>query len=325
VIQNIYANYLLSLLYALFFVYFIPWVDLNGEEFKDIPNYIDRIVYLRNGGDEADLWGIQWLFSEPLWKEIIIFIGQVFEDYRSVIYIISLIITFVYTSFLLKRIEFYVVFIFLLNPMLVNLFMEQIRISFAFALVLIAYGMVEKRGSMNYGVIFLLLMAFFIHTAMIVFYGIYYLLYKLNDKVEDKKYYLIALGTALFLAFFIKYGGNILLMMIGDRRANYSEIIEASSLSFSMAWFIIAIILGTFAEFKEVTQRILVAYAITLMSFFFFSSILGMFAARYVAVIMPIIIIAIGYLPKHYKQGTYLFLLAYNIFSFKYWLKLTIL
>ena len=127
------------------------------------------------------------------------------------------------------------------------------------------------------------------------------------------------------MAFFMKYGGNIILMLLGDRRANYGEIIEASSLSFSVAWFIIALVVATFAEFKGSKNRVMVAYAITIMMFFFFSSILNMFAARYVAVIMPFIIIAIGYLPKHFKQGTYLFLFAYNIFAFKYWLKLTIL
>ena len=61
------------------------------------------------------------------------------------------------------------------------------------------------------------------------------------------------------------------------------------------------------------------------MGFYFFASALGIFAVRYVTVIMPIIILAIGYLPKHFKQGTYLFLLAYNIYSFKYWLQLSIL
>jgi hypothetical protein len=151
------------------------------------------------------------------------------------------------------------------------------------------------------------------------------LLYYLNEKIEDKKYYLIAIITAIAIAFFMKFGSNIVLMMIGDSHANYEEVIESSSLSYSMAWFIIAIIIGTFGNFQDIRKRVLVAYAITMMCFFFFSSILGMFAARYVAVTMPIIIIAIGYLPKHYKQGTYLFLLAYNIFSFKYWLKFTIL
>ncbi len=324
-IENRYTNYILSLLFAMVFVYLIPWVELNGGEFKDIPNYLERIVYLRRGGDEAEYWGISWLFSEPLWKEIIIFIGLVFEDYRSVLYLISLMITFVYVSFLIKRVNVFLIFIFLCNPMLVNLFIEQIRISFAFALVLIVYNMVEERGYMKLSDGILLLAAFLIHTAMLVFYALFFLLYKLNERVEEKKYYFIALIVALFWAIFMKYGADIILMMVGDRRANYGKIIEASSLAFSISWFIIAMILATFAEFRHKKERLMVAYAISIMSFFFFSSILGMFAARYVAVIAPFIIIAIGYLPKHIKQGTYLFLLAYNIFAFKYWLKMTIL
>jgi hypothetical protein len=325
VIQNNYLNYLLSFLFATFFVYFIPWAELNGQEFPDLKNYIGRIIYLRDGGDEAEFWGVQWIFSEPLWKEIIIFIGYAFEDYRAVIYFLSFLIAFVYVSFLLKRVEPYMAMIFLFNPMIVDMFMGQTRIAIAFSLVLIAYNLFEKNNEKKYFPLILLIMAFLIHMSMIIFYGIYYLLYRLNKKVENKKYYLIAITTALFMAFFMKFGSNILLTIIGDSHADYGEVIESSSLSYSMAWFIIAIIIGTFAEFKDINNRVLVAYAITIMCFFFFSSILGMFAARYVAVIMPIIIISIGYLPKHYKQGTYLFLLAYNIFSFKYWLKLTIL
>lgn len=324
-VKNNYAIYSLALLYAVFFVYLMPWVEFIGREFADIPNYLERIIYLRAGGDEAEFWGISWLLSEPLWKEIILFIGYTFEDYRAVIYGISFMVVFVYASFLLKRVEFYVAMIFLLNPMMVNLFIEQIRIAVAFSLVLIVYDRVEREEKMEWFSILLLIMAFLIHASMIVFYGIFYLLYYLNEKVEDKKYYLIAIGTALFIALFMKYGSSILLMIAGDRRADYGAVIQSSSISFSMAWFMIAMVLAPFASFQELKNRLIIAYAITIMTFFFFSSLLNMFAMRYVAVSMPFIIIAIGYLPKHIKQGTYLFLLAYNIFSFKYWLKLTIL
>jgi len=263
--------------------------------------------------------------SEPLWKEILIFIGYAFEDYREVIYALSFGITFVYVSFLIKRVHLLIAIIFLFNPMMVHLFMEQIRIAIAFCLVLIAYDLSEDEEKLRRSSILLLIMAPLIHTAILVFYFFYYLLYKLNEKVEDKKYYLIAIITAFMVAFLMKYGANLLLVMLGDRRANYSEVIESSSIAYSIAWFIIAIIVGTFAEFKERKERVLVAYAIMVMCFFFFSSLLNVFAARYVAVIMPLIIISISYLPKHFKQGTYLFLLAYNLFSFKYWLKLSLI
>ena len=323
-IQNSYLNYLLSFFFAIVFVYAISWTT-ESNDFADIKNYIDRIIYLRDGGDEAESWGIAWLFSEPLWKEVIIFIGYAFEDYRAVIYFISFLIAFTYVSFLMKRVEVYVAMIFLFNPMTVDLFMGQIRSAVAFSLVLIAYNLFEKNNDKKIVPIILLMMAFFIHISMLIFYGVFYLLYRLNQKVEDKKYYLIAILTALFIALFMKYGANIILLIVSDTHANYEEVIESSSVAYSITWFIIAMIVATFAEFKDSKNRIVVAYAVTIMCFFFFSSILGMFAARYVALVMPFIIISISYLPKHYKQGTYLLLLVYNIYSFKYWLKLTII
>jgi hypothetical protein len=127
------------------------------------------------------------------------------------------------------------------------------------------------------------------------------------------------------MALFMKFGLDIILTAIGDRHAGYGDIAAGSSLAYSISWFIIAVIIAVFADFENSEQRIIAGYAIVFMTFFFFGSILGIYAQRYVAVIMPLIIIAIGYLPRHIKQGTYLFMFAYNLFMFKYWLELTLI
>jgi len=324
-VTNRYANWLLALAYAYLFVYVIPWVDIYGEEFADIFNYIERIEYLERGGKEGEFSGILWITSEPLWKEIIIFIGHTFNDYRAALYGVSFLTVFVYASFLLKRVEFYIAMIFLINPMSVDFFMSQLRNAVAFSLLLIAYDIYESNREKVILPILILILATFIHMSMPIFIGVYYILYRLDQKIEDKKYYLVSLILALFMALFMKYGSLALLAAIGDRHAGYDEYIEAASISYSITWFIIAVILATFANFSSSYERIFVAYAITFMAFFFFASVLNIFAARYVAVTMPMIIIAIKYLPKHIKQGTYLLLFVYTIYSFKYWLQLSIL
>jgi len=329
-IKNNYLNYLLSFLYAIVFVYVIPWVEITAREFVDVFFYIDRIIYLKGGGDEAIYTGIAWLFTEPIWKEIIIFIGNSFdgnsfEDFRPAIYGLSFIILFAYVSFLIRRVEFYLVMILFINPMTIDLVMSQLRIAFAFIFVFIAYGLYDQNNNRKVVPFLLLVIAFFIHMSMVVFYGFYYFLYWLNKRVEDKKYYLIAIFAALFVALFMKYGSNLILMAIGDRHANYEKIIDASPITYTFAWAIIGSILATFAEFKDPKNRVIVGYSIAIMFFFFFSSILGAYAVRYVTVSFPFILISIGYLPKHFKQGTYLFLLLYNIFTFKYWLFLSII
>jgi len=328
-IKNNYLNYLLAFFYALVFVYLVPWVEIYGSELKDTYFYIDRIIYLKGGGEEKIFTGISWVFSEPLWKEIIIFIGNVFdgnsfEDFRPALYVISFIVMFTYASFLFKRVEFYLAMILLVNPIIIDLVISQIRIAFAFVFVFIAYDLYERNAN-RILILLLLVIAFSIHMSLIVFYGFYYFLYWLDKRVEDKKYYLMAIIAALFIALFMKFGSNLILMAIGDRHANYEKIIESNPLTYTFAWIIIGFILATFSDFKDPKNRVVVGYSITIMFFYFFASILGTFAARYVAVTIPFIIISIGYLPKHYKQGTYLFLFLYNMFLFKYWLFISVI
>ncbi len=318
------SNWIFSLLYAYVFIYLIPWTELYGAELADIHAYIARIVYLNRGGFEGDPSGIQWILSEPIWKQIMLFISHNITDYRAALYFISFVTVFIYTSFLLKRVEFYIAMILLLNPMMVDLFVAQMRSVLAFGIVLISYDLSLRENKSKFVPILLLLVAMLIHASMPLFYAFYFLLYYYNNRVQDYKYYFVAFIFGVFIAFFMKYGVTTLLTLIGDRHANFDEYISGSSIAYSISWMIIAFIVGTFGDFSDRRRRILVAYAIMIMSYFFFSSVLGIFAARYVALVMPLIIVSISYLPQHIKQGTYLFLLLYNIYSFKYWLQFSI-
>jgi len=315
-----YNHWFFAIIYAYIYVFLISWTDILGREFADIANYIFRIKYLHEGGDEAILFGIQWLLDEPVWKFILLGLGNIFDDYRFSLYLISFTAMFLYGSFFFRRVEFYVIMILLLNPMSINLFIEQVRISLAFGLLLFAY---DVRSKYLQG--FIALIAFFIHASMPIFLGVYVILKYYNNRVEARKYYGIALGIALMMALFMKFGLDALLTAAGDRHAGYGDISAGSSISYSISWFLIAISISTFASFKNEKERVIAGYAIVFMTFFFFGSILGIYAQRYVAVIMPLIIIAIGYLPPHIKQGTYLFMFAYNLFMFKYWLQLSLI
>ena len=308
-----YNLYFFALFYAIFITYIVPWTTIYQQEFVDVLNYLNRIEYLHKGGNEAIHSGISWLVYEPLWKYIIIGIGFTFDDYRLAIYLISIIIVFLYTIFLFKRIDYYIGMILLFNPMFVDLVMSQIRSSFAFGLLLLAYDLRSRKLAT-----LLAIASFLIHTSMIIFILIYFILYKLNKTVASKKYYLIAIFTAFFIALFMRYGIDILLTLVGDRRAGYDTIIEAASISYSIVWFGIGLIIATFATFEDEQERIIAGYAITITSFFFFSSVMGSFAQRFLALTLPLIIISVSYLPKHYRQGTYIIFWLYILLMFKY-------
>jgi len=317
-----YKNYWIwAFVYATIYVFLIPWVDILGREFADTANYIFRIVYIQEGGKEAEITGIKILFSEPIWRGILYLLGITFNDYRFALYVISFIAMVLYGSFFFRRVEWYVVMLLLLNPMSVNLFIEQVRITLAFGILLFAYDL-----SSRYIKIILAIVAFFIHSSMPIFIGVYFILYYYNSRVEPRKYYFISLVVALAIALFMKFGLDAILFAIGDRHAGYGNISAGSSIAYSIVWFMIAFIISTFGDFHNSQERIIAGYAIVFMSFFFFASILGVFAQRYVAVIMPIIVIAIGYIEnRHIKFWVYIFMFLYILLMFKYWLELVLM
>jgi hypothetical protein len=174
---------------------------------------------MKEGGKEAELSIMQMILDEPVWRGIVFLLGITFDDYRFALYVISFIAMILYGSFFFRRVEFYVIIILLLNPMSVNLFIEQVLISLAFGLLLVAYDIDSKRIQA-----FFALMAFFIHASMPIFIGVYFILNYYNKKVEARKYYLIALGIALGMALFMKFGLDAVLTAVGDRHAGYGDI-----------------------------------------------------------------------------------------------------
>jgi len=310
-----------ALLYATVYVFIIPWTEIRGAEFLDIGNYLFRIDYLHHGGQEHVYHGISWLFSEPLWGAILQLIGNVFTDIRLVLYGISFFIVTVFSYFLFKRLPILLVIIFLINPLMVHLFIEQIRSGVGLALLLLAYESSSKKMA-----IFLIVIATVIHVAMFVFVTIYFLLYLLDHKIEPKKYYLWILIFAFLFALFMGYGLQTILHAIGDRHASSGpDTVRVTTVKYTVAWFVFAGIFALWADFSKRHIRIIVGYAIFMMSFVFFLSLIGSTSTRFIAAVMPFILLSISYLPKHFKEGTYVLLFAYDILLFQYWFKAWVL
>jgi len=310
-----YNVWILSFLFAFIFVYIISWIDIKGHDFEDIVQYIRRMVYLHAGGKEEEYSGILWVTSEPLWKFIIMQLANIFDDYRLAMYLVSFVSMGLHATFLFRRVPFIVAFVFLINPMTVDLMMAQVRIALAFGLVLVAYDLKSKKLAMV-----LIIASILIHAAMPIFLGMYYILYELNKRIEAKKLYLTALIMGILMALFMKYGVNSILSAIGDRHADYANDSVVSTVSYSIIWILISGLIATFSSFENEEERLLATYVIVFMSFFFFASTMGVFGKRYVSVTMVVIIASLSTLPKHIKEGTYVLLFMYNVYLFKFWL-----
>jgi len=311
--------FVLIFIYSYLFVYTIPWVDIIGHDFADLRNYLERIEYLRMGLPEREFSGISILFSEYLWKYISILIGEFFDNHRAGLYLVSFTSLSLYSFFTFRRVNILLAGILLLTPMFLDLILGQIRMSLAFPTLLMAYELREKKISF-----FVLVVAVFIHTGTLIFIGTYFILKYIENRFEYKKLYKYAMFWAFTMVIIMKYGIDIILTAVNSPKANYSSLIESSSISYSLPWFLIALVLIAKATYETSQERIIVAFSITMMSFFLFASIFGVYGQRYVAVSIPLIIISISYLPKHYKQATILALLLYQFLQFKYWFNMTL-
>ncbi len=312
--------FMLIFSYAYFFVYIIPWIDIVGKDFSDIKNYMERIEYLRQGLPEREFSGIGILFSEYLWKYISIAIGHYFNDYRAGLYLVSFISLSLYSFFTFRRVNIVLVSILLITPMFIDLVMGQLRMSIAFPLLLMGYELRDKK------IFFIpILIAIFIHSASFIFIGVFLILRYMEKEFPLENLYRNSMILAFLMAFFMKWGVDIILVAVGSPKAHYNSIIEATSISYSLVWFILALVLVLKAPIDEVKERVIISFSITMMSFFFFASIFGVYGQRYVAISIPLIIIAISYLPKHYKQAIFLTFLLYQFLQFKYWFSLILI
>jgi len=308
---------ILILLYAYIYVFILPW---NFSSLIDYNNYLDRIIRLSIYGYDNNLEGYSIITSEYLWGLLLFKVSKyplIYEDFLKFISFFNLCI---YTFFTLKKkVHPFFIIVFFFNPIFMDLIMSQLRIATAFSILLIAFMLNNKKIQLP-----LLVSAILIHTASLVFIGIYYILYLLQMRLKSRKEYLYAMIIAFFIALFLKYGVDMILVPLGDRRANYSEVISNSSVKYSLFWFIAALTLVFKSKYheKDFKLNLIISFSIVMMSLFFFSSVIGAYGQRYVAVSVPLIVISIYVLPKKYSWSLFFLFFIWQLFQLFYWLHL---
>lgn len=306
---------LLIALYAYSYVYLIPWDTL--KEFSDIKNYLSSMLFYKQEGTVHAVEGISFIVSEWLWKFILLQLSY-FSDTKNILYIVSFFGLSVYSYFTLKKVHYFVVFLFFFNPMFIDLVLGQIRILLAFSLLLIAFQISSKKS------ILFILMAILIHASSILFIGIYFILKLMNNVFKNRNFYFYSILLSLILALFLKYGVDIFLIALEDKRANYADKISGNSVKYSIFWFLVSITLAINSYTNEHHEKlkIIIAFSITMTSLFFFSSLLGSYGQRYVAVSIPLIIISIYHLPSKYAWGLFSIFALWQLFQYFYWFNL---
>src|SRR5947209_11665421 len=171
---------LLALLFGLIFVFF-PWSKIQRVAHNpDIDEYLTRIYLILMGSDTQlkDLSLLTLAFSEPIWASMLALIGIYFDEPYNGLLLISFFCIFIFTFFLSKKINIFLAFFFLLNPLVFDLLMGQVRSAFSMALFLVA--VMAKRRTFC---LFFLIAAILIHSAIFLILAIY-ILAKIFERMQ---------------------------------------------------------------------------------------------------------------------------------------------
>jgi len=315
---------LLSIFYSYLFVFEIPWS--NYVYFVDIDFYLDRIGVLFLSGIEGDITkdytGVGLLTSEILWYIILIQIPIFFADINLGLEFISFISLVVYSYFTFKNSNIFFSSILLLNPIFIDLIMSQIRIAFAFALLLIAYSLRKQYWFIS---LLLLISSFMIHTATYLLVFVYFFISLISKKIQNEnKLHGLMLISPIFYVFFIRFLLLPLLDFFRDAgRVDYfTGGVDTSSLLFSSIYLFFALLIAFLPKKNDSkVSSEATNYIIFMCSLFFGLSLAQMYGSRFVAISFPFLIIAINNLQFQGRLLLLSLLFSYQLIYISYWIR----
>lgn len=296
------------------YVLIIPWELITGREFSDISNYLNRIANIVKSNDIQYLGLASYITNEFLWSVILGTLAEYINDHRNVLLFISISSLSFYLLVATKELPLIIIPIFFINPIFVDLIMSQVRIALAFSLLLLSIYLKNKLY-----IALICISAVLIHTSSILFISIFFIIKFIKKRNGVNRYiYIYGIILGLILSLFFAYGMSFFLTAIGDRRANYTEATSGSSILYSSFWFFLSLLLAVKSKIDK-EKIIFVTFSITMMCIFFFSSVLDVYAQRFVAVSLIPILISINTLPGVYKIMILIIFFLYQVFQYIYW------
>ena len=307
-----------ALLFSAFYAW-IPWYTWRPRSFKDITAYANQLDALRARSEELDferLTSAEYIFSEPLWRQVLAFAGEFADKPSDALAIISFVAMALFTSYLFVRASPWLVAFFMFNPAVIDLVIAQTRSALAAAIVLTA--ITSKRKLLASA---LILAASLIHslTFVLVFS---FCVAKLLESQQHKFSHATLSGWALcigmLLAVVLALGYAGVLEAVDDRRA-YVEHTAGNTISYTAYWVLLAAALAMTPRMQNIV-RWNDFYAIMMMSIPLIMTFFTVPAARLVPLCFPLIIESISARPKPVRTYLAMSLAAYQLLHYTYWL-----
>lgn len=298
-----------------------PWNEISGQGFPDRDNYVATISVLMEEGAtpfefrDADMFAL--LLNEYLWREILIVIGNAASDPVQGLLIVSLIAVTIIITFVLRRAGVAYALLFLLAPLMVDLFISQTRS--ALALAIFAVSLAARRPLVRYG---LIAAATMVHSIGAVLFAVYqcneFVLSRpgISSRVKLTAAALLGMAVSAVWVFL----STTIFSAIGDRRADH-EAMQPVSLSFAVFWILMIAFVIMFARLRSQGRVDACAMlAVTLLTTFVFGTIFGIGSLRFLALALPFALIAVRSTREIVlRTATLAGIAVFNLIHASYW------
>lgn len=308
---------LVSLLFATMFIA-VDWEAVFGMPFEDRQVYffmfLSKPDYDLEFGTDTFFF---FLFNEQLWNKGVRWLNTSMGFTLDEIFAgVTFLVAWSYCYFVTSRVGPFGA-IFVLNPIFIDLACSQLRMAAAMVVLLLAFN--SRLKSMA---LFLVCIAFFIHTASFLFFFIALSVHFIIRWSEKYNYQSIISCSLLVFAGFLVAAvvGPLrawILEFFGDRRANYEA--DASGWAYASIWvFVLAM---CYFQQKKFFRDYSNGIAVTFLSVFVFCTVFSVYGARFLSAALPFIFVLLFRFGPVERPLVILLFLAFSIVQWLYWMQ----
>jgi hypothetical protein len=307
---------LASIAFALCFLC-VPWQQLRGVAFYDRLVYIEHFLYALPIADEKEISGFSaFLVNEVLWDMLVRgLIAHLALSVETIFVGITFLCLFCFGYFIARR-HGPLSMLLLVNPLVVDFAMSQLRMALAISVIMLAFFSGRRLLVAAAAVL-----ACFIHTAIVLFVGMYLVAAQAGKwarrmRLPPPTPGYIAMAGGLLVALLIGPLREAVLTGVGDRRTEYE--MAAATLSYASFWILLlaAVPLQRRVFYDDDVNLL----AVACLSAFVFSTLIGVFGARFISATMPLLLCATLAFGRPLRELAVLAYLFFMALQWIYWL-----
>lgn len=298
----------------------IPWEYFRYQAYSDRKVYINYIDVHLNKVYWFDFSGLpNKIFNEWGWHYFIDYLNSELNFNSGIIlFLISLFLLTISFVIVSSSRRIYLCFL-LLNPLYIDFFYSQARLSFAITLIYCSIIVYYKNKYLS---IFFLLPSLFIHTSSFIFILIFYSAMFLteNSFISQRKKFVISFIIGAFVALITGPFMSIILSSFDDRRAVYGDF--SSPILYMSYWLglFLFIISKCFQRNTNKLNKYYFYISLSILTIVLFSTFLNGYPSRFIAASFPFLILALSDFRRKSDFLVGVLYVMYTIILWFFWL-----